>query len=316
MKAVYIFLLVLVFGGYNLQSQSPDKAMPIALSYSKLELPADLSSAQSSRITTKVIRITDRYGFIAAGNFSNFAIYPRFDIIDEYQMSGLQKLTAVKAEFTLHVKQLDNGVVLGTVSEVVSGTGTSRGRAITSAINAISTSGNRYEDFILGVKQKLQHYYAENCSVILSRADNHFRVKQYTQAISEVLKIPAEATNCQEDSKTKLSEYYLQFQEQYCAELLQGAKSRIAVGDYNSAMEMISLIDPKSSCAKEVPDLLAKVEGHVTDWRERRFQLLQQVYSNQVELSKYRIDAYQEIAKAYYAARSEPKHWMNVVLVR
>jgi len=116
-------------------------------------------------------------------------------------------------------------------------------------------------------------------------------------------------------AKAKLREYNLAFQEQYCAELLQAAKARIAAADYDKGLEIIALIDPASPCKREAEAVLSKVENKVSQERERQFSLLQQVYDDKVELERYRIEAMREIGKAYYAALAQPGHWAGQIIV-
>lgn len=308
-----IYSLFFLFLTISLQGQAGTESMPIALSYMSNELSEELTETHRTRITTKVMRIIDRYGFIAAGAESRFGIFPRFDIIEKYEMQGLRKMQVVKAEFTLHVKQLDNGVVFGSVSKTVSGTSTSKEQSIRNAINEIPVSGKFYQEFLDGVRIKLNQYYSENCAIILSNADKYYQVKEYAQAVSELLKVPAEAGSCQDQVKSKLGQYYQSFQEQHCAELLQVANAKVAAGDYDTALEVISVIDPTSSCGKKVESLLPQIEGKATDRWEQRFELLKRVYTNEVELEKYRIEAIREIGKSYYTSRNQPEHWMYVI---
>jgi len=298
-----------------LYAQSSSEAMPIALAYMDAELSAGLEAAPRNRLATKVLRIGDRYGFIAADSGADFGLYPRFDVIESVEMSGMRKMQAVQAEFTLHVKQLNNGLVLGSMSRIVSGSGSSASRALLSAINEIPTSGEDYQRFIRGVRKKLNDYYAENCQLILSKADGHYQVGKYARAVSDLLQVPAEAEQCQRRVKAKLREYYLAFQEQYCAELLQAAKAKIAAADYDKGLEIIALIDPASPCKREAEGVLSKVENKVSQERERQFSLLQQVYADKVELERYRIEAMREIGKAYYAALAQPGHWAGQIIV-
>jgi len=315
MKQLIWISIVCFFLIKPILSRAQETAMPIALAYLTTDLPTDLGDENINRLTTKLVQIIDNYGFISAGTSSGFGLYPRFDILQDSEISGMRKMVAVKAELTLHVKQLSNGVVMGSMVQSINGSGLNRLQAVRNAINSLPSSGKKYEDFLNGVKTKLNLYYAENCKSIISQADSYVRTKAYAQAIGELLKIPVQVPTCHEQAQTKLSSYFKLFQQQYCAELVQAAKSRIAAGDYNSALDVLAVVDPMSPCGAEAKGLFPKIEGKVENQRLERLAWLKKIHTDRIELEKYRIEAFKEIGKAYYTALAQPDHWAHIIIV-
>ncbi len=287
---------------------------PIALQYDPGELPPQLSSGNLSGIKTRVIRMVDKYGFAATGSNHRFGIVPRLEILEEYTLEGLRKMQAVKIEFTLVVKQLDNGLTFGTFSRILTGNGQNSGRAISSALRKIPTSGRSVEDFIKQVKTKMNSYYEQNCDNLIAQADNLMTTKKYIDALSLLMSIPVEAITCRNKIQSKLNEAYFAFQDQYCQELLQIADAAVAAKDFGKALDVLAVVDPKSSCGARSKEIIARIEAEVDEKYERQYQFFLKAYGDAVDLEKRRINASVEIAKAYYASR--PDSWVTTLILR
>ncbi|MCL2649535.1 MAG: hypothetical protein FWD60_00740 [Candidatus Azobacteroides sp.] len=75
--------------------------------------------------------------------------------------------------------------------------------------------------------------------------------------------------------------------------------------DYDEALEILSEIDPSSTCYKEQQNLTRSIEGKVSAIAKKQWDFQMKVYNDATSLEKQRINAIKEIAVSYY--KSQPK---------
>lgn len=95
--------------------------------------------------------------------------------------------------------------------------------------------------------------------------------------------------------------------------LLNEAKSRVALNDYEGALSILMQIDPACQCAKESVALMKSIQQEIDNEiaYERKIELYQQQQA--ADLKKQQIQAITEIVKAYFN-RKPPVSYYQLVL--
>jgi hypothetical protein len=136
-------------------------------------------------------------------------------------------------------------------------------------------------------------------------------MQDFEQAIGLLMTVPEEVY-CYKKIKAKSIVAYKSYQNQKCNSMLQEAKSKLAANNYNSTLDILSQIDPSTSCFAESQALIEKTANKVD--QKKRCEFLLQVYNDNIALEKQRINAIKDIAVAYY--NRKPTTLNYLILIR
>lgn len=258
-----------------------------------------LNDTQIGKIKAKVEQICTKNGIVSSWCANNFYILPSFDIYQfETVEGGMQNIYVVKAELSLSIRQRD-GTIVNTITKVLKGSGNTKEKALTNCISSISVMDESFQIFLTEGKEKIVEYYNLRCSDICLRAKNYAQLEQYDAAIAVLMSVP-EDVSCYSSILGLTEEFYDAYQDKLCAQITSAANAAIAIQDYHSAAELLTQINPNSSCYSFALNTFKKVEESVSakELREWNFEMKQ--YNDSIQLERIKIDAIKEIAIAYY----------------
>lgn len=299
-KLFWAAFFVILFTG-TLCSQDTTASVPIAFTLYASEMGGELNETQTDMAGRKITLLLDRYSYVASQDAHNFGIFPKFAVYEEAQMEGLSKMLVVKAELSLVAKQVSNGMVVASCAQTVTGSGATREAALTNAISNLPTSGPQYQTFFKSVQQKIVAYYQRNCASIIAEANNtSTQQQQHALALQLLLQVPREAGECYTKAQQQVKPVFLAFQKDRCARMVQAATAESAAMRYQSALSILAVVDPNSPCRAEALALIQTIAPKVEAQYRERWNFMLKAYSDEQELEKLRIEAYKEIAKAYY----------------
>jgi hypothetical protein len=268
---------------------------------------------QLSKIETKILSILSKNGISSQGVADGIVCYPVAEIYNEGDANtGLANIKVVDINFTLFVKQVDEKAVFTSTTIRVQGSGTDRNRAINNAISNLKPDEKKWSDFAAAAKKKIAAYYARMCPTLIAQADQYAKTDQTGRAFGQLMNIPKEVP-CFKDAQKKALEVYKIHIDRVCAQALQRAKAYLAANDYRAALGELAYIDPASKCYPEANSLVDQTAKQVDEQFKREWDLMVKVYSDQVELEKYRWKAIAEVAAAYW--RSQHYDY-NVIVVK
>jgi hypothetical protein len=142
-------------------------------------------------------------------------------------------------------------------------------------------------------------YYNRNTSSLIKKANALSAQQQYDEALALLSTYPESLSGYSEVAKT-IGEIFSKSQSKYCGEIMQSARAAYATRDFASASEIVSMINPQSSCAAEARQLLAQIKRD-TD-KEYRDQIATERERMQASerVRTASIRAARDIATAYY----------------
>ena len=78
-----------------------------------------------------------------------FVLYPVFEINESSLVEGgMKNIAMVNASLTLFIRQLDNSMIVNSISLDVKGTGFNKGEALVNALTSIKPYSNEFKQFI------------------------------------------------------------------------------------------------------------------------------------------------------------------------
>jgi len=295
-------------------AQSSSDIGKIALSVIMPENVDGLDVSQLSKMETKITQIVSSTGLAASGYNNNFVIYPKFAIYDSSVVEGgMQNITVVTCELSLFIKQVDNNIIFATISKSLKGSGKNKNTAITNAISKIPTNDQQFKLFVVTGKDKIIAYYETKCQDIITKSESLVKMQDYEQALGLLMTVPEEVS-CYSKVQEKSIEAYKTYQNQKCKVQIQEAKTQLASNNYNYALQILSQIDPSTSCFKESQTLVTNLATKVDAEEKKQWDLKMKIYNDNVELEKNRINAVKDIAVAYY--KSKPTTVNYTYLIR
>ena len=295
-------------------AQSSSDIGKIALSVIMPENVDGLDESQLSKMETKITQIVSSTGLAASGYNNNFVIYPKFAIYDSSVVEGgMQNITVITCELSLFIKQVDNNIIFATISKSLKGSGKNKNTAITNAISKIPTNDQQFKLFVVTGKDKIIAYYETKCQDIITKSESLVKMQDYEQALGLLMTVPEEVS-CYSKVQEKSIEAYKTYQNQKCKVQIQEAKTQLASNNYNYALQILSQIDPSTSCFKESQTLVTNLATKVDAEEKKQWDLKMKIYNDNVELEKNRINAVKDIAVAYY--KSKPTTVNYTYLIR
>ena len=310
-KNFLLFVVVLTFS--NVFAQSSTEFGKIALSVIMPENVDGLDFSQLSKLETKITQIVSNSGMAASGYNNNFVIYPKFAIYETNVVEGgMENITVVTCEMSMFIKQVDNNILFSSISKQLKGSGKTKLIALTNAISKIPTNDKDFQLFIETGKSKIVAYYDSKCGDIISRSESLAKMQDYEQALGLLMSVPEEV-NCYGKVQEKSIEVYKAYQNQKCISQLQEAKVEIAANNYNSALNILSQIDPSTTCFKESQTLIENTATKVDQEEKKQWEFQMKEYSDNVALQKLRINAIKEVAVAYYNSKPNTLNYNYII---
>ena len=323
-KCLFILTLLLLVGSVETTyaqefSRSAEEFDRISLHIVTPALHDDLSAGNLSALQSKMVNMATKNGLSGDGFNPELVLYPMFDIYDQIEQTGLQKLVIVDAEVTFFVRSVSQGVVFASHTVPVKGSGRNKSAAITSAVRNINTDSPSIQGFMKEARGRIATFYENECKNFLLQADTHINLLQFSEALSVLMMVPPDASSCYEKSRKKAANMFDEFQKirkNNCQQLIRAAQGAMAQNDYVTASNYLVYIDPNSSCNKSASDLLAGMQDRVDDRELRRYELLRDVYTRAFDLQIERTQALRDIATTYYLSRTTYNPALQQIFVR
>jgi hypothetical protein len=235
---------------------------------------------------------------------SGLVCIPRVSIIKDEQIeTGLSKTNLITLEFTFVVNHLLDGSTFATIVKNVSGTGSTRDKAINNALNKISTTDTTFLRFFTIARDKYTNMYVSKCESIIKQADVKKSGRQYEEALALLMSVPPEAQQCYDKAMKATQSIYIALSDQECKQHILNARTYISNQRYSDGLNELSFIDPLSTCYKEATTMAKEVESKITAEQNRAWTEKQQSRKDEVELKKMRIDAVKDIVVSYYKSK-------------
>ena len=190
MKTRILPFLLLLLMAATMQAQT------VQFNIDPLPEGTEATAGAAKLLETRLKQILTRNSAGAAQEQNVFAIRPELSILEKKTTSGLiENLTLVKGELTLVALNRVDGCLYHSVTIPVSGQAKVTDDPYKAMIQGIKSTDPQFSRFIRIAREKIDTYYAENCGVIMQKAQSLYKMKKYKEARSYLSAI-SEAIPC------------------------------------------------------------------------------------------------------------------------
>lgn len=167
----------------------------------------DIPPKVAEALDLKLKQVFNRNSAAAADGYNVFAIEPSLELTDVMQTEGMvQDVTVAKGELTLIAKNKVDGTMYYSMTIPTKGSIVgNHEKALLAMIAGIKITDTAFTRFIRLSRQKIQDYYAENCSVILQKAQELYDLQRYEEAMSYLSAISS-TLPCHEQASVLMKE--------------------------------------------------------------------------------------------------------------
>lgn len=237
---------------------------------------------------------------VAATECSSIVMVPDVAILDSKRVEGgMRNIMSVEIGVTVTVQNIITNTVFNTLQISVKGEGYTNEAAMRTAINRIDPKLKTYSDFIYSSKEKILNYYRKNTSSIINKANTLASTQAYDEALALLFTYPESLPDYEKVAQT-ISKIFMECQSKNCSQLLLAARAAYSKRDYETAADIISSINPQSSCAGEAKSLLEAIKKNIDKEHESAIALEREKTREKNQLLKHSINAAKEIAVAYF----------------
>lgn len=302
MKKLFTLSLLLVFAVIGMKAQG------VSLGIAVPENDTYFNQSVCKILMNRLQNILNKEDVTENGG--DFVIIPKTSILSEDLIeSGMKNIYKVEIELTLSVTQLSTGKSFGTTSIELKGNGMrDKQAAFKDAISSIKKNNPDLGQFFMAAKQKIIDYYESNSSSIISTAQATAQQGDYEKAIAMLSSFPTGLKSSPEATKA-LTSIYNSYRTKNCQQIILEARSAISVKNYHLALELLSGIDPSSTCKAEATSLITTVNKEVRTAEAQHRADQQKREERAHDLEKTRINAVRDVAKAYYQ-RTYPNYYI------
>jgi len=264
-------------------------------------------------LSTRLERMITNQGATSI-NSGNNVLFPVINFIsDDMIEGGMRNIYSVNFELTVKAVSLSSNTTFGSITWELKGKGYSKSEAVKEGFGKLPINDPRFASFFTEIRPKIENYYVRNRSSLIAQAKTLATQKQYEEAMSLLYEYPIGISGYTE-VQGALSSIYKQYQNANCSQILQEARAKFAIQDYEAASALITDIDATSSCASEAKTLSNQIRQKINNDQaaERAQELEERRISASVE--KERIKAVSNIVSSYY--KSRPRVTYNTIVVR
>lgn len=266
----------------------------------------NMPEAAVNSLTNKLDQIIIANGISSAGFNSRFIITANINIATKDLLATAPPMTALTLDVNLYIGDGFDGKKYASQTITVKGVGTNETKAYMEAIKTIRANDASIQSFVSNAKVKIIDYYNSRCAQIIKEAQGMDSQFKYDEAIFKLTSIPEECIECYNKSMIAIGPIFKKKIDRDCklrlteANNLWNANQDVATA--NEVGEILSSIDPQSSCFGEVKALSNKVGKRVLDLDKREWNYK---LETEVNLKRDLIKAYRDVGVAY--GKGQPK---------
>jgi hypothetical protein len=309
MKKLLIFFIALssVLGTYaqNTQGKSDDLGRITLAAYVPDQIEKMPESARSI-LSNKLNQLISQNGIGGSTLNERFIITANIGVLSKDITATAPTMIALSLDVTLYVGDGIDGTKFASTTLSVKGVGENETKAYISALKNINGNNSAIQSFLESGKAKILKYYNTRCDFIISDAQSLASQGRYEEAFYKLSGIPEASSACYSKARAAIIPIYKKHINKICQIRLMEAKTVWAANQNyegaNKAGDILSQIDPNSSCYTDVKTFVAQIAKSIkeNDKREWNFIFKQQQADADVLKSAY-------TAAAAYANAQQPQ---------
>lgn len=315
MKYFSFFILILIASSSMAQSNDLSRIVLNPYISQSLSLPSEAKS----QLENKLSQIASNYGMSGNQYNARFVITANANIASKDIVAGPPNLIALNIDLTLYIGDGIDNILFTSVNIPLKGVGTNENKALIDAFRRVSTKNSEIERFITNGNAKIVDYYSSKCDFILANAASLVKQGKHDEAIYNLSMVPEVIKDCFLKSKEKLNIYYKEKIDLDCVQKLNRAKAIWASSQSQTgaveASDILFLINPTSSCAGQVNDLVSQMRLKIESNQREAWEFKLRQYADQVKREDQLIQyAREDAAKEYELDKIRSENFAKVAI--
>ena len=232
----------------------------------ELQLPAEAKRA----LNQKLLQMTTQNGFGATSGA--FVLTATVTTIDKQVTATIPAQVIVDLEVSAYIVNLTENFIAAETTFNVRGLEATDTKAQIKAINSINAKSTAVRKFMATAREKIIDYYSGRVTTVVAKAQSLADRGEYEEAIAVLAGVP----ECLEEYPIvaeKMTAMYTQMVDRFAAVALQDAKSKIALKDYEGALDALMGVDPSSTRFQEASAMVEDIERTIEEQERKELEL-------------------------------------------
>lgn len=306
-KFKYIILLPFLFGHLILNAQKMDDKGRLALGVWVPESIEGMNPLIINNLENKLTQIASLNGLSVLGSNSRFIISANVMLLSKDITPTAPPMHAYTVNLTMYIGDGFEGTAFSSYSSTLKGVGNTPDKAYLAALKNIKINSQAYKAFIDQGKSKIIQYYNAQCDFIIKRAKLLASSNQFDEALWILASVPDVCPECwNKCTEAALSIFQEKIDFECRIKMNEATNVWNASQDWYAAEkagEILSSIDPNSSCYNEIPALAKKISKRIKEIDNREWDFK---YDSEIGLKRDLIQAVRDIGVAW--GEGQPKN--------
>lgn len=278
-------------------------------------LPEEVDIPESLRpmLQQKLLQIATTNGY--GSESDDFILTANVMVLEKTAVPTVPPQINLTLEVSLYVINRLEKVIVAEKSVQIGGIDKTENSAYTQALKQLNPRKSEIRSFMTSTREKIVEYYTEKLPALLSKAQSLADMGNTDEALAVLSTIPEVVPEYPLVAEL-MSEFYLKSLDTECAGILREAQGKLAVKNYEDALDLLVTVDPLSSHFQEAGQMIDSIRSVISAEEARQYEMEWQLYQQQLELAeKARADEVMlrkmQLEASYKYADQEKEH--NVV---
>lgn len=244
-----------------------------------------LTSPSCRLLQTKMTQILTQNGIVNDIPSNRFVMTAKANVLNKDVLAGSPSRVSEQIELTFIIGDVIDNIKYGSYALTLTGVGLNEQQAIQMVIKSVKNNDPGMHDFILRSKERIVQYYRDNEAKILRQADLLMEKGDYNEALYMLSMVPDASAECYEHCQDKMQQIIKKKVDLDAEALLSKAKAVWAKSpDVNGANEVypiISAINPRASCYKQVAPFLKQITSKLVADDQRAWEFKVKQYEDE-----------------------------------
>lgn len=258
------------------------------------ELPIPVEAQRV--LDQKLLQMTTQNGFGATSGA--FVLTATVNTTDKQVTATIPAQVIVEMEVSVYVVNLTENFIAAETSFKVKGMEANDTKAQIKAISSINAKSPAVRKFMASAREKIVDYYSGRVTTIVAKAQSLADRGEYEEAIAVLAGVP----ECLEEYPIvaeKMTAMYTQMVDRFAAVAIQDAKSKLALKDYEGALDALLAVDPSSTRFSEACAMVESIKHEIEEIEREAKRAEQEKQMREYELRLKEIEAKKELAAKY-----------------
>ena len=277
----------------------------------------------------KLLQIVTTNGY--GSESDNFILTANVMVLEKDAVPTVPPQVNLTLDISLFVVNRLEKIIVAEKSVLVSGIDKSENRAYTQALKQLNPRKPEIRSFMMGVREKIVEYYAERTPALIAKAQSLADRGNTDEAIAVLSVIPETVAEYPLVAEL-MSDLCLKSLDVQCMRTIREAQGKLAMKDYEAALDMLVTVDPLSTHFQMVGHLIDSIRSVISveaalqyerEWQlqQQQMELAEKARADEVMLRKMQLEASYKYAERQrkleeHTSDTEDDSWLYRLISR